>query len=66
MDEIDKKLQNKETAIAALELIEQHFGMTSPIYLFKPRDLSKSENHKILDAMFMPTTPASESPSSPR
>ena len=48
-----KKLQNKETAIAALELIEQHFGMTSPIYLFKTRDLSKSENHEILDAMFM-------------
>jgi hypothetical protein len=58
--------KNKETAIAALELIEQHFGMTSPIYLFKTRDLSKSENHEILDAMFMSTTPASESPSSPR
>jgi len=59
-------MQNKETAIAALELIEQHLGVTSPIYLFKPRDLSKSENHKIVDAMFMPTTPASESPPSPR
>ena len=59
-------MQNKETAIAALELIEQHLGVTSPIYLFKNRDLSKSENQEILDAMFMPTTPASESPSSPR
>lgn len=66
MDEIDEKLQNKETAIAALELIEQHFGVTSSIYLFKTRDLSKSENQEILDARFMPTIPASESPSSPR
>jgi hypothetical protein len=59
-------MQNKETAIAALELVEQHFGVASPIYLFKTKDLSKSENHEIVDAMFMPTTPASESPSSPR
>jgi uncharacterized phage infection (PIP) family protein YhgE len=47
MAEIDEKLQNKETAIAALELIEQHLGEISPIYFLKTKDLSNSENQEI-------------------
>lgn len=47
MAEIDEKLQNKETVIAALELIEQHLGEISPMYLLKTKDLLNSENQEI-------------------